>query len=51
LPALKRAMKYVKTPIVVFSDANSMLNPGSIKAMVPHFANENVGQWQGRRKF
>ena len=50
LPALKRAMKYVKTPIVVFSDANSMLNPGSIKAMVPHFSNENVGAVAGEKK-
>jgi cellulose synthase/poly-beta-1,6-N-acetylglucosamine synthase-like glycosyltransferase len=50
LPALKRAMKYVKTPIVVFSDANSMLNPGSIKAMVPHFVNENVGAVAGEKK-
>jgi len=50
LPALKRAMQYVKTPIVVFSDANSMLNPGSINSLVPHFSNEMWEQWQGRRK-
>ena len=50
LPALKRAMQYVKTPIVVFSDANSMLNPGSIKSLVPHFSNENVGAVAGEKK-
>ena len=43
LAALKRAMQYVKTLFRCFcSDANSMLNPGCIRAMVPHFANEKV---------
>lgn len=50
LAALKRAMESVKTPIVVFSDANSMLNPGCIRAMVPHFANEKVGGVAGEKK-
>src|SRR5689334_15321120 len=50
LAALKRAMQYVTTPIVVFSDANSMLNPGCIKAMVPHFADARVGGVAGEKK-
>jgi cellulose synthase/poly-beta-1,6-N-acetylglucosamine synthase-like glycosyltransferase len=50
LAALKRAMQYVTTPVVVFSDANSMLNPGCIKAMVPHFADEKVGGVAGEKK-
>ena len=50
LAALKRAMQYVETPVVVFSDANSMLNPGCIKAMVPHFADERVGGVAGEKK-
>jgi poly-beta-1,6-N-acetyl-D-glucosamine synthase len=50
LAALKRAMQYVTTPIVVFSDANSMLNPACIKAMVPHFADERVGGVAGEKK-
>jgi len=50
LAALKRAMQYVTTPIVVFSDANSMLNPNCIKAMVPHFAAEKVGGVAGEKK-
>jgi len=43
-------MQYVKTPIVVFSDANSMLNPGCIRAMVPHFADQKVGGVAGEKK-
>jgi cellulose synthase/poly-beta-1,6-N-acetylglucosamine synthase-like glycosyltransferase len=50
LAALKRAMQYVQTPVVVFSDANSMLNPGCIKAMVRHFSNEKVGGVAGEKK-
>jgi cellulose synthase/poly-beta-1,6-N-acetylglucosamine synthase-like glycosyltransferase len=50
LAALKRAMQYVKTPIVVFSDANSMLNPGCVRAMVRHFSNKEVGGVAGEKK-
>jgi cellulose synthase/poly-beta-1,6-N-acetylglucosamine synthase-like glycosyltransferase len=50
LAALKRAMQYVKTPVVVFSDANSMLNPGCIRAMVRHFSDEKVGGVTGEKK-
>ena len=48
--ALKRAMQFVKTPVVIFSDANSLLNPGSIKAIVRHYANEKVGGVAGEKK-
>jgi len=50
LAALKRAMLYVQTPVVVFSDANSMLNPGCIKAMARHFSKEKVGGVAGEKK-
>lgn len=50
LAALKRAMQYVDTPLVVFSDANSMLNPGCIKAIVRHFSDEKVGGVAGEKK-
>ncbi len=48
--AIKRAMRFVETPIVVFSDANSMLNTGSIKAIVRHYADEKVGGVAGEKK-
>ncbi len=41
--ALNRAMKFVKTPYVVFCDANSMLDPESIKILMNAFCDENVG--------
>jgi poly-beta-1,6-N-acetyl-D-glucosamine synthase len=48
--ALKRAMRFVHTPIVIFSDANSMLNPGCIKAMMPHYADPGTGGVAGEKK-
>jgi poly-beta-1,6-N-acetyl-D-glucosamine synthase len=48
--AIKRAMRFVETPVVIFSDANSMLNKGCIKAIVRHYANEKVGGVAGEKK-
>ncbi len=48
--ALKRAMRFVRTPVVIFSDANSMLNPGCIRAMMRHYANKKVGGVAGEKK-
>ena len=48
--ALKRAMRFVKTPIVVFSDANSMLNAGCLRAIVRHYLNDKVGGVAGEKK-
>jgi cellulose synthase/poly-beta-1,6-N-acetylglucosamine synthase-like glycosyltransferase len=48
--ALKRAMRFVQTPVVIFSDANCLLNPGCVRAMVRHYANEKVGGVAGEKK-
>jgi len=48
--AIKRAMRFVETPIVIFSDANSMLNPSSIKNIVRHYADEKIGGVAGEKK-
>jgi len=48
--AIKRAMRQVKTPIVVFSDANSMLNPGCLKKIVSHFTDPRTGGVAGEKK-
>jgi cellulose synthase/poly-beta-1,6-N-acetylglucosamine synthase-like glycosyltransferase len=48
--AIKRAMRFVKTPIVVFSDANSMLNPGCLKAMIRHYADDKIGGVAGEKR-
>ena len=41
--AINRAMPYVKTPIVVFSDANTILEPQAIKEITGYFSDPNTG--------
>lgn len=48
--AENRAMKFIDTPIVVFSDANTMLNRGAIKNIVRHFKDEKVGCVSGEKR-
>ncbi len=48
--AMHRAMTQVKTPIVVFCDANTLLNKESIKNIVRHYQNPQVGGVAGEKK-
>lgn len=48
--ALNRAMQEVKTPVAIFCDANTLLNKESIRNMVRHYVNENVGGVAGEKK-
>ena len=48
--ACNRAMGFVSTPIVIFSDANTILNREAIRNMVQHFANEKVGCVSGEKR-
>jgi poly-beta-1,6-N-acetyl-D-glucosamine synthase len=48
--ALNRAMEHVQTEIVVFSDANTLLNEDCIEQMVKHYADERVGGVAGEKK-
>ncbi|MFZ4797222.1 MAG: glycosyltransferase family 2 protein [Bacteroidia bacterium] len=48
--AMNRAMKFVTTPIVVFCDANTVLNKEAIKELVKHFQNEDVGAVTGEKR-
>lgn len=48
--AENRAMKFVNTPFVIFSDANTLLNIEAVKNMVKHFANETVGCVSGEKR-
>jgi poly-beta-1,6-N-acetyl-D-glucosamine synthase len=50
LAAVKRAMQYVKTPVVVFSDANTELNKECIQRIVSHYANPMTGGVAGEKK-
>jgi cellulose synthase/poly-beta-1,6-N-acetylglucosamine synthase-like glycosyltransferase len=48
--AVRRAMRYVQTPIVVFSDANAMLNVDSLKTIVRHYSDPTVGGVAGEKR-
>lgn len=48
--AENRAMKFVKTPFVIFTDANTMLNPEALKNIVTHFADKRVGAVSGEKR-
>jgi cellulose synthase/poly-beta-1,6-N-acetylglucosamine synthase-like glycosyltransferase len=48
--AINRAMKEVKTSIVIFSDANSSINPEAIKKIVRHYQDKLVGGVTGEKK-
>lgn len=50
IAAMHRAMGFVQTPIVIYSDANTLLNKDSIKNIVKHYANEKVGGVAGEKK-
>lgn len=48
--AMNRAMKYVKTPIVVFSDANTMLGNDSLMKIAQMFADQKVACVSGEKR-
>lgn len=48
--AIKRAMRQVQTPFVVFSDANTILNRDCIRNMIPHYNDPKVGAVAGEKR-
>lgn len=48
--AENRAMTLVETPIVIFCDANTMLNKDCIKELVKHYQRKDVGAVAGAKK-
>ena len=48
--AMNRGMKYIKTPIVIFSDANTDLNKEAIREIVRLFSNKKVGCVAGEKR-
>lgn len=48
--ALNRAMSVVTTPVVVFTDANAMLHPGSLQKIVRRYQNDDVGGVSGEKR-
>jgi poly-beta-1,6-N-acetyl-D-glucosamine synthase len=50
LAAINRAIKYVETPYVIFSDANTLLNPECVYEIMKHYADPGVGGVAGEKK-
>ncbi len=48
--ALNRAMQHVSTPLVVFTDANTQLNPEAIEEIVSAFQDPKVGCVSGEKR-
>jgi cellulose synthase/poly-beta-1,6-N-acetylglucosamine synthase-like glycosyltransferase len=48
--AMNRGMQFVKTPVVVFCDANTMLGKESIRRIVRLFSNPKVGCVSGEKR-
>ena len=50
IAAENRVMRFVETPVVIFSDANTLLNTAAVKNIVRHFSNEKVGCVSGEKR-
>lgn len=48
--AINHGIRHVKTPIVVFTDANTLLNPDAVMELVKRFANPKVGCVAGEKR-
>ena len=48
--AINRAISYIKTPIVIMTDANTMLNEDAITEMVKPFNDKTIGCVAGEKK-
>ncbi|MFZ4398953.1 MAG: glycosyltransferase family 2 protein [Bacteroidales bacterium] len=48
--AINRAMKFIKTPIVVYSDANTMLGKDAIRRIIYLFSNPEIGCVSGEKR-
>lgn len=48
--AENRAMRFVKTPVVIFTDANTLLNREAVRNIVRHFADSQVACVSGEKR-
>jgi len=48
--AMNRAVRYIKTPIIIFSDANTNLNSNSIREITNIFRDKSVGCVAGEKR-
>ncbi|MBL7783688.1 MAG: glycosyltransferase family 2 protein [Saprospiraceae bacterium] len=50
IAAFQRAMAFVETPVVVSTDANTLVNRDAIRRIVRHFADPQVGAVAGEKR-
>jgi cellulose synthase/poly-beta-1,6-N-acetylglucosamine synthase-like glycosyltransferase len=50
IAAVERVMEQVRTPVTVFSDANTKVNPEAIHNIVRHYHDEKVGAVAGEKR-
>ena len=50
MAAIKRAIPYISSDIIVFTDANTFLNKEAIKELVKHYQNPKVGAVAGEKR-
>lgn len=50
IEAMNNAMQQVHTPLVIFTDANTTLNPEAVSRLVRRFDGENVGAVTGEKR-
>ena len=50
IAAVERIMDFVDTPIVIYSDANTEVNPNAMRNMVRHYQDEKVGAISGEKR-
>lgn len=48
--ALNRAMRFVQTPYVIFSDANTILNSDAVNEIIQHYRDPGTGGVSGEKK-
>ena len=48
--AINRGMQYIYTPVVIFTDANTMINPEAVREIVKCFENPAVGCVAGEKR-
>ena len=51
IEAMNRGVEYARSPIILFSDANTMLSSNSVREVVKHFTNPEVGCVAGEKRF
>jgi cellulose synthase/poly-beta-1,6-N-acetylglucosamine synthase-like glycosyltransferase len=50
IAAVERVMPFVKTPIVIFTDANTDINPQAVRNIVRHYQDPKVGGVAGEKR-